>query len=76
MKLHHITFAGKPKGGGEDGQSPQDQNIASQFPLLFIVGPPVKKVALHGAEILRPLGFNMDQGPLAAAKGKMLETGE
>ena len=42
----------------------------------LIVGPPVKKVALHGAQVFRPLVFNVDQRPLPPAEGEVLQAGE
>ena len=40
------------------------------------MGPGVEQVSLYRAEIFRPLIFNVDKRPLAAAKGKVLQAGE
>ena len=36
----------------------------------------VKEITFHSAQILLPLLLHMDKGPLAAAEGKVLQTGE
>lgn len=38
--------------------------------------PPVKEIAVHGAQVFPPLVFDVDQRPLTAAEGKMLKTGK
>ena len=40
------------------------------------MGPAVEQAALHGAQILLPLLLQVDQRPLAAAEGKVLDAGE
>ncbi len=61
---------------GDDPKAADDQNVAAALGLLFVVGTPVKQVALHGAEIFRPLPLQVDQGPLAAAEGEVLKAGQ
>ena len=57
-------------------EAPEDQNISPPFPLLVIMGPTVEEFTLHSAQILLPLLLNVDEGPLAAAEGEMLQPGE
>ena len=40
------------------------------------MGPAVEECTLHGAQILLPLLLDVDEGPLAAAEGKVLQSGE
>ena len=40
------------------------------------MGPLVEEPPLHGAQILLPLSFHMDQRPLPPTEGKVLETRE
>ena len=40
------------------------------------MGPAVEQLAFHGAQIFLPLLFQVDERPLAAAEGEVLDTGE
>lgn len=76
VELHHITFPGDAQRGRDNGQPPEDQEIAPALPRLLIVGAAVEQIALHRAKIVLPLLFDVDQRPLAAAEGEVLDAGE
>ena len=76
MKLHHIALSGQSQPIGGNRQSPQDEQIAPFFPLLCVMGSLMKQLSIHGSDIFAPLMFDVDQRPLAAAKDKMLQTGQ
>lgn len=40
------------------------------------MGAPVQKRPLDGAQVLRPLPLEMDERPLAAAEGEVLQAGQ
>ena len=46
------------------------------LPLACVVGAPVEQIALHRAQVFLPLLLQVDQRPLAAAEGKVLQAGE
>ena len=76
VKLHHIALAGQAQGRGEHGQAAEDQGVPPALPERCVVSPAVEHAALHGAQILLPLLLQVDQRPLAAAEGKVLDAGE
>ena len=40
------------------------------------MGPAVEQIALYGTHVVLPLLFQVDERPLAAAEGEVLDTGE
>ena len=72
MELHHITCPGDAQRGRDNGQPPEDQEIAPALPRLLIVGAAVEQVALYRAQIFLPLLLDVDECPLPPAEGKML----
>ena len=46
------------------------------LPGLLTVGPAMKELPLRCAQVFFPLLFNMDQRPLAAAEGEVLQAGQ
>ena len=76
MKLHHIADAAKPERRGGDPQSPKNQQVAPCFAFRAVMSSLVKDLSIRRAGILRPLPFQKDQSPLAAAEGEMLQSGE
>ena len=76
MELHHIALPGDPQGGGGHRKSTEDQDIPPALPGLVVVGPAVEDVPLHRPEVFLPLLLNVNEGPLAAAEGKVLQTGQ
>lgn len=75
-KLHHVAGPADPQPVGGDAHTADDQQIAPPLPGRGVVGLPVEGFPLHRPDVLRPLIFNMDQRPLAAAEAKMLQPGE
>ena len=76
VEFHYIAFSGEPQCPRYHRETPEDQNIAPPLPQLLIMGPAVEECTLHGAQILLPLLLDVDEGPLAAAEGKVLQSGE
>ena len=40
------------------------------------MGPAVEQIALYGTHVVLPLLFQVDERPLAAVEGEVLDTGE
>lgn len=75
-KFYHITFSGKTQRRGGNGETSQNHRVSAFFPELLGMGPPVEQVAFCCPEVFPPLLFNVNQSPLATAKGKVLQAGE
>ena len=73
MKFHHVAVPGYPQPVGRDGKPAQNQGVATTLPGAFVVGVLMKKLALHRAQVVAPLPFNVDKRPLPAAEGKVLQ---
>ena len=56
-----------------DRQSSDGQAVPPTLPELLVVNALMHEMAVHRAEILRPLVFYVDQRPLAAAEGEVLQ---
>ena len=56
-----------------DRQSSDGQAVTPALPELLVVNTLVHEMAVYRAEILRPLVFYVDQRPLAAAEGEVLQ---
>lgn len=76
MKLHHVAHALHAEGMGNHWKAADKQGISPAFGLRRVVGTLVKELSVHGAQVFHPLAFQMDQRPLSAAKGEMLDTGD
>ena len=76
MQLHYIALPGQTQGIGDDGQTAEEQQIASALPEGGVVGPLMEQVSLHGTQVFLPLLLQMDQRPLPAAERKVLDSGE
>ena len=50
--------------------------VPPAFGKIAVMGVFVEDCSVGGAEILRPLVFNVNEGPLPAAELEMLQTGE
>ena len=73
-ELYRVALAGNTQLRRVDGQPPDGQTVPPALPKLLVVDALVHEMAVHRAVILRPLTFNVDQRPLAAAKDKVLQT--
>ena len=76
VKFHHVALPCDPKPMRDHREPAQDQRVSPAFPLGFVVGALVEEGSLHRAQIFLPLVFHVDQGPLTAAEGKVLQAGE
>ena len=61
---------------GIDADATLDQQVAPAFLQRPVMRPFMHQRAIHSAVIFSPLVFNVDQRPLAAAKGEMLQAGQ
>ena len=55
---------------------PGNDEISPAFGKIAVMGVFVENRPVGGAEILRPLVLNVNEGPLPAAELEMLQTGE
>ena len=76
MKLHHIALAAQAQPLRIHGQATDGEHIAPPFPQAVLMGAAVQQSALHRAQVFRPLVLQVDEGPLAAAEGKVLDAGQ
>ncbi len=76
MKFQNVTGTGNAQGRGEDPHIPGDEQVPPAFTEITVVGVFVENGPVGGAKILRPLVFNVDEGPLAAAELEVLQAGE
>lgn len=76
VKFRDIAFSGQTETGRKDRKPSKDQGVSPLFPLLFIMRSGVKQRSFHCAEVFLSLVFNVDQRPLSAAKGEVLQTGK
>ena len=76
MELHHVAGPGDSQAGGEDPQPPCHQKVPAFFSEAVVVGVLVEDLPLGGEDVFRPLPLQVDEGPLAAAEGEVLEAGE
>ena len=74
MKFNHVALPGHPQRARLDADSPQNIHVSAALALGVVVGFTVEEIPLHRSQIFCPKLFNMDQRPLATAKGKMLES--
>lgn len=74
MVFQHITLPGYPQFPGVDAHPTGDKPVTPAFLKLGVVGILVQDAAINGAVILRPLILNVNQRPLTAAEGKMLDS--
>ena len=76
MKFQHITGAGNTQYPGKYPHIPGNDEISPAFGKIAVMGVFVENRPVGGAEILRPLVLNVNEGPLPAAELEMLQTGE
>ena len=74
MVFQHITLPGYPQLPGVDAHPAGDEPVTPAFLKLGVVGILMQDAAVNGAVILRPLMLNVNQCPLPAAEGKMLDS--
>ena len=74
--FQHVALTGHPQLRRIYADPTGDEPVAPAFLKTGVVGVFVEKGAVNGAEILRPLVLDMDESPLAAAKGKVLQAGQ
>ena len=76
MKLHRVTGAGDTQSRGKDAQTSGNQPIGALLREKLNVNLLVQEFSLCGPQIVRPGLLDMNEGPLPAAEGEMLETGQ
>ena len=76
MVFQYVALSGYTQFRGIDADAPRNETVAPPLLKVRVVGVFVEKGAVNGAEILRPLVLNVNEGPLPAAELEMLQTGE
>ena len=71
--LQNITLPGYPQLCGVDAHPAGDEPVPPAFLEAWVMGVLVGNSSVDGAEILRPLIFDVNEGPLPAAESKMLQ---
>lgn len=73
MKLHRVTLSGDTQHRRVDCQPSHGQAIPTALLKFLVVDAFVHEMAVHCSAIFRPLVFDVDQCPLAAAEGEVLQ---
>ena len=71
--FQHITLAGDTQFRGIDADAPLNLHISPAFRKRPVVGVFMHQRAVHRAVVFRPLVLDVNQRPLAAAEGKVLQ---
>ena len=74
VKFNHIAHAYDIQALRSNPEASGNQQIPAGFELRIIMRTPVEEHALHRARVFRPLLLDMDQRPLPAAKGEVLDS--